>query len=314
MLGGMDTTGSFPNTIVRCDPGAEKEVLAFAAQAWPEAERAGYWKAIGELVRARQAGQVVLLGAREGDRLLAAQLGQSLPGRAAVVWPPQFCAMDSDERERLTGRIFPRLIEELAATGAHVAQALLARGDEDGGKIFGIGGFTHAADLLYLAAEVPSAAEERLPLPFEIETFTPAAEQRLGQLIDRTYVGSLDCPRIDGLRKTADVIAGYQGVGQFHPELWLIARHGGVDVGCLLVNRHPDVGHAEIVYVALVPEVRGRGWGLALIRQAFALARATNSQRVVLAVDAANEPAIRHYLVAGFCEFDRRAVWVKALV
>jgi len=76
---------------------------------------------------------------------------------------------------------------------------------------------------------------------------------------------------------------------------------------------HLDVGHAEIVYVALIPEVRGRGWGMALIRQALALGRATNSQRVVLAVDAANEPAIRHYRAAGFFEFDRRAVWIKTL-
>ena len=254
----MDATDRCPPTISQCNPAAEKEVLALAAQAWPEAERAGYWRAVGELVRSGRADHVVLLAARQGDRLLAAQLAQSLPGRAAVVWPPQFTAMHADERARLTGRIFPLLMTALAATGAHLAQALVARGDEECGKIFEIGGFTRAADLLYLAAEVHGAVDESLPLPFEIEAFTPAAEQRLGQLIDRTYVGTLDCPRLDGLRRTEDVIAGYQAVGQFHPELWLIARHEGVDVGCLLVNLHPDVQHAEIVYVALAPEVRGR--------------------------------------------------------
>jgi len=59
-----------------------------------------------------------------------------------------------------------------------------------------------------------------------------------------------------------------------------------------------------------------RGVSAAIVTSTFSnhqLARATNSQRVVLAVDAANEPAIRHYHVAGFCEFDRRAVWVKTL-
>ena len=64
------------------------------------------------------------------------------------------------------------------------------------------------------------------------------------------------------MRQTADVIDGYKAVGEFRPDLWLFARHEGQDVGCLLLNLHPDVRHAEIVYVALVPEVRSRGWGL----------------------------------------------------
>jgi hypothetical protein len=33
----------------------------------------------------------------------------------------------------------------------------------------------------------------------------------------------------------------------------------------------------------------------------------------VLAVDAANEPAIRIYSVAGFRAWDRQAVWIKSL-
>jgi hypothetical protein len=34
---------------------------------------------------------------------------------------------------------------------------------------------------------------------------------------------------------------------------------------------------------------------------------------LVLAVDAANEPAIRMYSLAGFRAWDRRAVWIKPL-
>ena len=119
--------------------------------------------------------------------------------------------------------------------------------------------------------------------------------------------------RVDGPLTTADVFAGYRAVGEFRPDLWHIAIHNGADVGCLLVNLHPDVAHAEIVYVAVVPEVRGRGLGLALTRHAQWLASQTKSQRLVLAVDAANEPAIRLYSKAGFDVFDRRAVWIHSL-
>jgi mycothiol synthase len=312
-----------PIQIDRCDPAAEREVLALAAQAWPEAERAAYWQSIAALVRTGQADHVVLLAARVGEQLLAVQLAQSLPGRAAAVWPPQFAAADAETCHRAAALLFARIATELASTGSQMAQALLSLNDEPAAREFTAGGFTHAADLLYMTAELGSPPESREPLPFEavpfetlpFETvpFDAGDERRLAQLIDRTYSGSLDCPKIDGLRKTADVVAGYQAVGQFRPELWQIARHNGDDIGCLLVNLHPDVKHAEIVYVALVPEVRGRGWGLALTRLAKWLAREADCQRVVLAVDAANEPAIRLYSVAGFEVFDRKAVWIRQL-
>ena len=40
------TGGATTLTIDRCQPASEKEVLALAAQAWPEVERAAYWKAL----------------------------------------------------------------------------------------------------------------------------------------------------------------------------------------------------------------------------------------------------------------------------
>jgi len=313
MLLVVNRPASIPITVVRCDPSAEKSALALAAQAWPDAERAAYWKAINTLVRGGQGEQVVLLVAREKDDDLAAQIAQSLPGRAAIVWPPQFAGDDENRRAGIATLLFARLWPELAAAGAHMAQALVAPGDLGITKLLALGGLSHAADLLYLSAELQGLAPSAAALPFEIEPLQPEADSRLIHLLERTYVGTLDCPRIDGLRKTADVVAGYRSVGEFHPELWQIVRHGGDDVGCLLVNLHPDVNHAEIVYLGLIPEVRGRGWGLLLTRRAQQLARERHCERVVLAVDAANEPAARLYADAGFSQFDRRAIWIRSL-
>jgi ribosomal protein S18 acetylase RimI-like enzyme len=303
--------GEHPS-IDRCDPATDKEALALAAQAWPQAERAGYWQAIRSLVSHGDGQRAVLLAIRNAHRLLAAQVAQVLPGNVAIVWSPQFETPIASEQLQLAAALFARMNHELKQGGAQMAQSLVSASDEATARSFLIGGFSKAADLLYLAAEVNDAAEPPA-LPFELEAFTPQHEKRWLQLIDRTYAGTLDCPLIDGLRKTEDVFAGYQAVGEFRPELWQIAVMNGVDVGCLLVNLHPDVGHAEIVYVAIVPEVRGRGWGLALTRHAQWLARQTKSQRLVLAVDAANEPAIRLYSKAGFDVFDRRAVWIRSL-
>src|SRR5262245_17900532 len=74
ILSPMHSTVSSSIQIDRCDPAAEKEVLAVAAQAWPEAERAAYWQAIAALVRGGHSDRVVLLAARAGDRLLAVQI------------------------------------------------------------------------------------------------------------------------------------------------------------------------------------------------------------------------------------------------
>src|SRR5689334_9955302 len=78
-------------SIEPADPLADKEVLALAAQAWPEAERAFTWQSVRSAAEAEPA-SVCLLAARRGEQLLAAIVSQTLPGRAAVVWPPQFAA------------------------------------------------------------------------------------------------------------------------------------------------------------------------------------------------------------------------------
>jgi mycothiol synthase len=300
-------------TIYRCDPSQEKTALGLAAQAWPEAERAGYWKSISDCIRTGQAEQVVLVAAREDDPLLAAQVGQLLPGRAAVVWAPQFLTTIQRANKSVAAEMFQQLTSHLSAGGAHLAQALISSEDATVADMFSLGGFSHAANLLYLTVEL-NGELPKPALPFELETYAPHTAARLIEVIEGTYAGTLDCPRIDGLRRTADVIVGYQAVGQFRPDLWSIVSHEGLDVGCLLMNVHPDVQHVEIVYLALAPEVRGRGWGQLLTQQALWLAHQTQSQRVVLAVDAANQPAIDIYLKSGFSIFDRRAVWIKSLV
>lgn len=313
MLAAMDFSAGSEVTIVRCEPIADKSVLALAAQAWPEEERAAQWQAIGAAVRAGNSADIVLLAARRGQELLAAAVAQALPGRSAVVWLPQFAAPPRDEQQSLASLLMTRLLGDLAAHGVQLAQALVSCDDQRAATQLQCSGFEFSADLLYLAAPADSFPEQPPRLPFVLEAFQMADGIRLVRLIERTYVGTLDCPRLDNLRETADVVAGYLAVGQFRPELWQIARYGGQDVGCLLVNLHPEVNHAEIVYLGLVPEVRGRGWGLELARQAQWQAELAECDQAVLAVDAANHPAIRMYAAAGFVQWDRRATWIKSL-
>jgi len=79
----------------------------------------------------------------------------------------------------------------------------------------------------------------------------------------------------------------------------------------LLLADHPSARHWELVYMGLVPEARGRGWGRQITQHAQLMARRAGVDRIVLAVDAANSPALEMYRAAGFEKWDRRHVLVR---
>jgi GNAT superfamily N-acetyltransferase len=91
----------------------------------------------------------------------------------------------------------------------------------------------------------------------------------------------------------------------------LIVRHADQDVGCLILADHPRYENMELVYMGVVPEGRGQGWGIEVVRHAQRLARRAGRQRLVLAVDASNQPAIRMYASAGFQAWDQRRVYYR---
>lgn len=298
--------------IERCDPSTAGGALLLASQAWPKAESPTYGQAIQRQIDGADKAGVVLICARQGAQVIAAQLGQVLPGRVAMIWAPCFHREELCDDETLIRALFQQVVRGVAAAGAVTGQSLMTPEDSRAAHYFRCGGFSHAADLLYMVALTTAGEPDDNP-PFQLEPIAANESSRLEALISRTYVGTLDCPSLDGLREVADVITGYQAVGLYRPELWYVVRHGNLDVGCLLINLHPDVGHAEVVYLALTPERRGLGWGLRLAQQAKRVALAEGAAQVILAVDATNRPAIRLYEAAGFFVFDRRAVWIRPL-
>jgi hypothetical protein len=97
----------------------------------------------------------------------------------------------------------------------------------------------------------------------------------------------------------------------FDPALWLTVQHAGADVGCLLISPERENVQWELTYMGVVPEARGRGFGLAMARHAQWLALESKCGRLVLAADAANAPAIEVYAAAGFTTWDRRSVFLR---
>jgi mycothiol synthase len=252
-----------------------------------------------------------LLQAQRGDVLAGALFLEIQPGRTALVWPPRLVPQEPAATAR---QLLAAASEWLAAEGICVAYAMLepdARRDD--GPLLEQAGFEPASELVYLASMKEHFPRTCPPGPLEYEPYCPENHDRLARLVEATYEGTLDCPRLNGIRRIDDVLAGYRATGVFDPSRWLLVRHRGEDVGCLLLADHPQAQNWELVYMGLVPSARGNGWGVQVARRAQWLAGRAGRERLVLAVDAANAPAIRVYSLAGFHAWDRRHVFLKVL-
>ncbi len=249
-----------------------------------------------------------LLRARRGNRVVGAIWAQLQPGKTAFMSLPHIGA---GEPVATAAALLDALLKVLAVRQTRLAQALLTTDFGEEFDLLRAAGFEHFADLLYMAS-VERAFPDHAPVgALDFESYSERQQDRLCRIIERTYAGSQDCPRLNGVRQMADVIAGYRATGSFDPSRWLIVRHAGSDVGCLLLAEHAPQRQWEVAYVGLVPEARRRGWGMAAVRQAQWLARRARVEKLLLAVDAANAPAIATYAAAGFTAWDRRSVMLR---
>lgn len=300
--------------------GVPSAALLRAAESWPESQRASQ---LADVMRTQGSTppRFVLLATETTERTvlpISAVLVECLPGRAAVVMTPQIeAALPNEERAAEARDILLALDGALQAEKILLAQTLThARTDEATGW-FQAAGYQLVGDLLYLGAELRLSATRKIPgIPIEqleLIPHSPDDVDRWVPLIDRTYEKTLDCPAVDGLRPTSDVLLGYRDIGQQRDDWWFIARHAGQDVGCLLLADHRPASHAELVYMGLVPKARGRGWGVHLALQAQQIAVTSGAEHLILSVDAANMPALRHYQAAGFHFWEQRTILVKSL-
>jgi len=249
-----------------------------------------------------------LLEARRGGRLVGALFSQAQGGRSAVVWPPRIV---SGEPAATAGQLLAAASELLAHQGVCAAHALLETVTEADDVALRASGFEPLAELIYLMSLEETFPRERPVGAIDFEPYCPANHDRLVRVVEATYERTLDCPQLDGVRDTENVLAGYRATGTFDPARWLIVQHQGQDVGCLLLADHPQDESWELVYMGLIVSARGRGWGRHIARYAQWLTSQAGRPRLVVAVDAANAPATRMYLAVGFQVCDRRSVYLK---
>src|SRR4051794_20903781 len=120
----MDRTELTAICVTCGDSIADRQGLELALRAWPPAERRAHG----------QRSDLILVAAARDGQLAAACVARILPGRAAVVWLPQF-ANDPSSGAAIAQQIFERLEAELKQQGVHLVQALLSGNDRSGEAI-----------------------------------------------------------------------------------------------------------------------------------------------------------------------------------
>jgi ribosomal protein S18 acetylase RimI-like enzyme len=287
--------------IITCPAPLTLDALALAlADLTPQQRRDYVTVRPGEMIE----GLVVAL---DDNQLLGASWGQRQPGSTAILWPPQL--IDGHD-PALAARLACRVAAELDASDIRMAQVLLHERHAPPAAALESAGFNWLADLLYLSCEaVASSATSAATLEFE--PYTESQYARLAAVVERTYEATQDCAQLGGRRPMDEVLGGYRATGEFRPENWQFVRSEGEDVGVLLLADHRAAKHWELMYMGLVPSARGRKLGCDVVRHAQRLASAARAERIVLAVDAENIPAIKMYNETGFILWDRRTVFVR---
>lgn len=250
-----------------------------------------------------------LLVARRGAQTVGAIWAQPLAGSGASVWPPR--TIDNEPRETLVA-LLNAAIEFLTAAPINMAQVLLPAADRALADVLTAAHFELVADLIYLVA-LPSAAPADEIGTLEYLSVAAASYERLTATLARTYEQSLDCPGLNGRRAPQEVLDEYRHIGQYDPARWLLVQHQANDIGCLILNTHDQGATWELVYMGLVPEARGHGWGRLVVQHAQQLAAAAGAEKLLLAVDRANVPAVNMYESCGFVGWDERAAYVRFL-
>lgn len=216
---------------------------------------------------------------------------------------------------------------------ADLAQALVDPSLPLDVESFEAGGLRRMAILDYLERPLPRSGTLALPdIPagWTIEPVAPraildgadpealGAERRaeLIALLESTYVDTMDCPGLAGMRATSDVLDGHFGSGARRRH-WFIARENGTARGVCLLNTSPGTPNegssAELAYFGVAPAARGRGIARAMLAVGLHACSAARIASVTLAVDSRNTPAKKLYESNGFRKTISRIALVKPM-
>jgi len=249
----------------------------------------------------------VLSGVGQGNSIAFAGVLVESPGRAALFVAPwsRFSEIGSD----LTVNVLRTARDEGTKRNNALIQTLVPHTIPELASCLSRAGFRRLTQLIYLRRRV-SVESLQSAAQLEWHRFAPEKGGLFGQALEASYIDSLDCPELCGLRTPQEVLAGHKSTGDFDPDLWFVVTRHGEPAGILLLSALPSAESVEVVYMGVARDARGTGAGDALLSRAVGAARDKRMRYLALAVDSRNDPARRLYDRWGFHELTRRDAWI----
>jgi len=263
--------------------------------------------------------------------------GEQIQGAAiAILQPPSAATLLAiHQSEGISGDSAPDRIVGLAAIMDRLQSRLRTAGlrflqvsadDREPGPKFEQLGFYWIADLVFLVLDSEQWSDITLPDSTNSYVFSVVGDDsRLREIACRiaceSFAETKDCPRLSEFRSPAEIVTGYTASATFDPTLWRVLFLEGEPVGCLFLTAHGPIddvhaepagtpcGMLELSYMGVVPKHRGNGLGRRLLTEAASVGRHRNVERMVLAVDRQNSPAISLYQRYGWVQAAGESVW-----
>jgi ribosomal protein S18 acetylase RimI-like enzyme len=247
------------------------------------------------------------------QQVIAAALAIPSPGRTAMAF---VSPVSTPEQHDCAAAALDRASR--GCPEVHLAQGLLEPGQVAQREAFLRAGFTELATLSYLERPVPRKPPPPVvdwPVGIEVDCWRQRDDiemDRFGRALDASYVDTLDCPGLCGLRDTRDVLEGHLSTGTFVPELWTVVSFRGRPAGVALFSPIPERRVIELIYIGIAPEVRGGGLGRRLMLHAFRQLAGRPERAISLAVDESNVPALGLYDRLRFQRTARRVALIRS--
>jgi ribosomal protein S18 acetylase RimI-like enzyme len=266
-------------------------------------------KALLDSLQIRKKGRYQFFGMPQGHLKYVALLVHNVGNTTTFLVSPPKTEGEVEKTTKLIRTSFESLQDRmtgLAQTVMETNQPLLARAYENAG-------FQKLSILTYMervkSVRVPIATSNEVSFVSMEET----TDEILQSILENTYIGSLDCPKIHGLRQMKDIVEGHRNQGSYDAQLWTIAQLEYEPVGVLLLSPLPEASCMELSYLGIIPAARGKGIGDALVNLAVKQATNYGLPRIVLAVDAANTPATALYERWNFRATRQRLTLIRQL-
>jgi ribosomal protein S18 acetylase RimI-like enzyme len=211
-----------------------------------------------------------------------------------------------DNKEKLI-LLLQNALKNTAQKGIATAHALLGEDDLFLAHLFKVAAFTELATLCYMEWRAhANQSDIAQTTNANFCAISACTDNDFEKILKETYIGSLDCPAIHGKRDIKDIIQSHQGFGANDLSLWFTILLDQEPAGVLLLNKPKNEQYFELAYLGISPRMRKKGLAEEAMDYAINQATRRGCNKIILAVDASNTPAIRLYKKAHFRETVKR--------